>query len=60
MYSICGLVEVLSPEIKKDWVFKPQSAAFAEGRKSNTLFKLANLRICNLRNLFADRPLVIT
>jgi hypothetical protein len=34
----------------------PQSVTFMEGPQSNKLFKSANLRICDLRNLFADHP----
>jgi hypothetical protein len=34
----------------------PQSVTFMEGPQSNKLFKSANLRICDLRTLFADRP----
>ena len=33
-----------------------KSAHLRKVRKSNKLFKSAHLRICNLRNLFADDP----
>jgi hypothetical protein len=58
---ICGLVEVISPQIsKKIGSANHKVPHLRKVRKSNTLFKSANLRICNLLNLFADRPLVIT
>ncbi len=38
-------------------VANPQIATFAEGtQKKNLYYKFANLRTCDLRNLFADRP----
>ncbi len=56
---ISGLAEVLSQQIKKSWVHKSQIRKVSHLRKipiSNKLFKFANLRICDLRNLFAYRP----
>jgi len=44
---------------KKDWVHKSQIRKvphLRKVRKSNKLLKSPNLRICDLRNLFANRP----
>jgi hypothetical protein len=44
---------------KEDWVRKSQIRKVSHLRnirKFNKLSKSANLRICDLRNLFADRP----
>jgi hypothetical protein len=43
----------------KTWVRKAQIRKLPylrKARKSNKLGKSANIRICDLRNLFADRP----
>jgi hypothetical protein len=43
---------------KKDWVRKSQIRKVSylrKFRKSSKLFKSANLRLCDLRNLLADR-----
>ncbi len=56
---ICGLAEVLSSQITKrldPQIANPQRVTFAESPQSDKLFKSANLRICDSRNLFADRP----
>jgi hypothetical protein len=46
--------EVLIPQItNKLGSANPQSVTFAEGQQ---IFKSAKLPICDLRNLFADRP----
>ncbi len=48
---------------KKDWVCKlqiPQVSHLRKVRKSNKLFMHANFRICDFRNLFADRPPLLT
>ncbi len=42
-------LQILGSQISK-------SATFAEFAQSNKLFRSATLLICNLRNLFADRP----
>jgi hypothetical protein len=44
---------------KKDWVRTSQIRKvphLRKVRKSNKLYKPAKLRICDLRNLFSDRP----
>ncbi len=44
---------------QNNWVRKSQIRSvshFRKVRKSNKLFNDTNLRICSLRNLFADRP----
>jgi hypothetical protein len=59
---ICGFAEVSSPQITKDWVRKSQIhkvSHLRKVRKLNKLFKPANLWICDLRNLFADRPALL-
>ncbi len=46
-----------SADHKKDWARKSQIRKvlhLRKLRKSNQLYKSANLRICDLRNLFAD------
>jgi hypothetical protein len=51
----CGLAEDLSPQITKK--IGPQIRKLSQFvRKSNKLYKSANFRICDLRNLFADSP----
>ncbi len=60
---ICGLAEVLSPQITKSWIRKSQihiGSHLPKVSKSNKLFKSANLRVCDLRNLLADRPHLVT
>jgi hypothetical protein len=40
-------------------IANPQTATFSEGRKLNKnvlILKIADLWICDLQNLFADRP----
>jgi hypothetical protein len=52
---ICGIAEILSPQTRKrlgPQIANPQSVTFSEGPKS------AGLRISDLRNLFADRPVL--
>jgi hypothetical protein len=47
------------PQITKSWIRKSQiriGSHLQQDRKSNKLFKSASLQICDLRNLFADRP----
>jgi hypothetical protein len=58
----------MSANRKKIGFANPQRVTFAEGpqirkgshlrkvRKTNKVFSSTNLRICDLRNLFADRP----
>jgi hypothetical protein len=56
---ISGLAEVLSPQITRNRVRKSQlrkGSHLQKVRKSNKLYKSASLQICDLRNLFADRP----
>jgi hypothetical protein len=51
----------MSANHKKDWVRNSQISKVAhlrKIRKSKKIFKFANLQICVLRNLFADRPLL--
>ena len=53
----CGSFK--SANRKKDCVRKSQihkASHLRKVRKSNKLFKSANLRICDFRNLYADRP----
>jgi hypothetical protein len=52
---ICGLAEVLANHKRVRKQIRKVSQ-FRKVRKSNKLFKSTNLRICNLRKLFADRP----
>jgi len=47
----CGPQITKSPKIAN-----PQSVILRKVHKSNKLLNSANLRICDLRNLFADRP----
>ncbi len=60
LYHICQIfVRRKSKPFTKDWVRKSQIRKVSHLRnvcKSNKLFKSANLRICDLRNLPADRP----
>ncbi len=48
---MCKLQNIVGPQIAN-----LQIATLAEGPKFNKLYKYANLLICNLPNLFADRP----
>jgi hypothetical protein len=52
----CGSVKSAYHKILAPQIIIPQSATFLEGRKANKLFKSANLRICDLWNLFVDHP----
>jgi hypothetical protein len=50
---------MLHQQITKNWVRKLEirkMSQLGKVRKSNKLFKSANLRICNLGKLFVDRP----
>jgi hypothetical protein len=57
---IYGLAEVLSPIITKKFFARKSHLLkvphLRKVRKSNKLFQSANFRICQMRNLFADRP----
>jgi hypothetical protein len=49
-----------NPQITKIWARKSQIRKvphLRKVRKSNKIFKSANLQICDLQNLFADRHL---
>jgi hypothetical protein len=52
----CGSVKSAHHKKLGPQITIPRSATFSEGREANKLFKSANLRICDLWNLFVDRP----
>jgi hypothetical protein len=50
------LAKILCLQIANPQITNPQSATFTECMQTNKLFKSANLRICDFRYIFADRP----
>ncbi len=57
--NIAGHPDICGSFQSQGWVQKSQIRKVPHLRKSNKLFKIANLRIFDLRNLFADRPPLI-
>jgi hypothetical protein len=60
---VCMYVNSMSANLRKHWVCKSQIRRVShlrKVRKSNKLFMSANLRTCDMRNLFADLPLLFS